>query len=85
MLVTDVIASIGDATAMQLEQPFGDQRFHGGKPIGPTSRAGDAAHEKVREGRIDQFEIDRLVGDQMHREPEEEMGALDMAIGAEQP
>ena len=54
---------------------LGDQRFHGGKPIGPTSCDADATHENARKGRIDQCEIDGLIGDQVHRQSEEQMRA----------
>src|SRR5581483_9971644 len=35
----------------------------------------DARHKETREGWVDQFEIDRLVCDQVHRESEEKMCA----------
>ena len=58
---------------------FGDQRIPWRQTDRSNSCAGDAAHENAREGRIDQFESDRFVGDQCigsPRKPWAPMGGI---------
>ena len=58
-----------------MRRALDDQRFHGGKPIGPTLRDANAAHENPGKRRIDQFEIKRIIRDRMHRQSQDQMRA----------